>query len=100
MTDYRKPSVAVLLVLGPFLAACGPKAPVAADPAVSSEPSQSAKHALSRADLCRSLLSGQHLDTQSLLDLAYDINPTHSEPYYGADSACYKGAIRELGSRK
>ena len=100
MTHSRKPLVATFLVLGPFLAACGPKASVAADPTVDSQLSQSTRPALSRTDLCRSLLSGQHLDVQSLLDLAYDINPTHSEPYDGTDSACYKAAVHELGLRK
>ena len=100
MMSYRKPSVVALLVLG-FLAlvACGPEIPDATGAAARAD-SQPTRPVLSRADLCRSLLSGQHLDTQSLLDLSYEINPTHSEPYSGADSDCYRVATRELALRK
>ena len=98
--SYRKLSVLALLVLGSLvLVACGSETPDATDTATRAG-SQPTRPALSRADLCRSLLSGQHLDTQSLLDLSYEINPTHSESYSGADSDCYTAATRELALRK
>ena len=98
--SYRKRSTAILLVLGfMVLAACDSRTPDATDSAASTDTTP-ATPPLSKRDLCRSLLSGQHLDTQSLLDLIYEINPTHSEPYSGADSDCYKVATRQLGLRK
>ena len=98
--SYRKRSTAALLVLGSLvLAACDSRTPDTTGSAVSSD-SPPAKPLLSREDLCRSLLSGQHLDTQSLLDLTYEINPTHSEPYSGADADCYRVATHALGLHK
>jgi hypothetical protein len=100
MLSYPKRSTAALLVLGSLvLAACDSRTPDTTRSAASAD-SPPAKPLLSKEDLCRSLLSGQHLDTQSLLDLTYEINPTHSEPYNGADSDCYRVATRQLGLRK
>ena len=100
MMSYRKLSVAGLLALWSLaLVACGSETPDAAGAAARAD-SQPTKPALSKADLCRSLLSRQHLETQMLLDLSYEINPTHNEPYSGADSDCYKAATRELALRK
>jgi hypothetical protein len=96
MMSYRKRSTAALLVLGSLvLAACDSRTSDATGSAASAD-SPPAKPLLSKGDLCRSLLSGQHVDTQSLLDLTYEINPTHSEPYSGADSDCYRVATHEL----
>ena len=100
MVSYRKRSTATLLFLVSLvLTACDSRTPDATSSAASTD-SPPAKPLLSKGDLCRSLLSGQHLDTQSLLDLIYEINPTHSEPYSGADSDCYRVATRKLGLRK
>ena len=100
MMRYRKRSTAALLVLGSLaFTACDFRAPDAtASAAITDAPP--ATPLLSKGDLCRSLLSGQHLDTQSLLDLTYEINPTHSKPYSDADADCYRVATRALGLRK
>ena len=98
--SYRKRSAAALLVLGSLvLAACDSRTPDATGSAANAD-SPPAKPQLSKGNLCQSLLYGQHLDTQSLLDLTYEINPTHSQPYSGADSDCYRAATRELGLHK
>ena len=50
--------------------------------------------------LCKSLLSGEDLATQTLLDLVSEINPHNSEPYNGKNSDCYEAAIHALTTHK
>ena len=54
----------------------------------------------STADLCQAVLSGQSLATQTLLDLAHEINPHNRDPYNGAKSDCYMAVLHELTDRK
>ena len=93
-------STTQLLPLAVLLSACGEQ------PMSPEKDRDQPQHAtqnspiLTKADLCRMLLSGEQLDTQTLLDLSYEINPTRSNPYEGPDTECHGAALRELSQRK
>ena len=80
-----------------ILAACDRDRPEAGS---IEHPTATAKPILTKDDLCRMVLAGNSLETQTLLDLVYEINPTHRDRYSGPDAECHRAAMKALSQSK
>jgi hypothetical protein len=75
------------------ISACGPTqhapSPASLQPVIPAGPEGTKQ-------LCKEVLSGVQLDTQSLVDLSYEINPHNKKNYVGPNKDCYDAVGQQL----
>jgi hypothetical protein len=79
------------------LATCGPTQPA---PSQTSPHAQIASGPEGTAQLCKEVLNGVQQDTQTLVDLSYDINPANEKHYVGPNQDCYDAIEQQLAHPK